>query len=95
MQAEPSRPPPVPPEPPEVAPQREHGIVGGGKLAPAEHAALIARLDSGHATKADWADYDRLLDAMLGQSVRGENQRQKRDLSGDTPCEQSLTKPEA
>jgi hypothetical protein len=67
MQEEPSRPPPVLTEPPAIAPQREHASGAGAKLAQVEHVALIARLDSGHATKADWAEYDRLLDAMLGQ----------------------------
>jgi hypothetical protein len=33
-------------------------------LSPEERAALIARLDT-HPTKADWALYDRELEAML------------------------------
>jgi hypothetical protein len=58
MQGEPSRPPPVPTEPPKVALQREHGI--------GDRVQLIARLDSGRATKADWEAYNQWLDAMLG-----------------------------
>jgi helix-turn-helix protein len=65
MQGKPPQPPPVTPETPAIAPQREHGSRAGAKLAPAERAALIARLDSGKATKADWKAYDRLLDACL------------------------------
>lgn len=57
MQEKPSRPPPVPPEPPKVAPGREQGNE--------DRAQLIARLDNGKA-KADWEQYDRWLDAMLG-----------------------------
>jgi hypothetical protein len=44
--------------------QRERGNTVPAQLSPAEHAALIARLDS-NPTRADWAAYDRLLDTML------------------------------
>jgi Helix-turn-helix domain len=47
--------PPVPPEQPAIAPQREHGGEGGVKLSPAERAAIVARMNAGTATKADWA----------------------------------------
>ena len=42
--------------------QEEHA--SAARLSPTEHAALIARLDS-NPTKADWAAYERDLDAML------------------------------
>jgi hypothetical protein len=50
----------------EVALQREHGSAERAQLSPAEHAALIARLDS-NPTAADWALYERDLDARLQQ----------------------------
>ena len=54
-------------EPPEqtetsvIAPQREHGAAGGAELAAAERVAMVARMDAGTATKADWAAYKDLL----------------------------------
>jgi hypothetical protein len=53
---------------PEVAPQREHGSEVRTRLAPAERAALIVRLDS-NPTRADWALYDRELKAILAASA--------------------------
>jgi hypothetical protein len=47
-----------------IALQGEPGNDGGTKLSAAERAALVARLDS-NPTKADWALYDRHLDALL------------------------------
>ena len=56
--------PPVPEEKPEAAPQQEHGSAVRTRLSPPEHAALLARLDS-NPTKADWALYERELEAVL------------------------------
>ena len=64
IQEEPSRLPLVPAEPPAIALRREHGIADGTRLSPAERAALIARLDR-NPTAADWALYDRDLDARI------------------------------
>jgi hypothetical protein len=55
MQEEPSQASLVPPEPPAIAPRREHGSRVGAKLSPAERAAIVARMDAGMATRADWA----------------------------------------
>jgi hypothetical protein len=48
----------------EDALQGEPGSGSRAKLLPAERTVLITRLDS-RPTKADWALYDRELDAML------------------------------
>jgi hypothetical protein len=69
MQGEPSQAPPVPPERPGIALQREHGSAVRTRLSPAEHAALIARLDT-NPTKADWALYACDLDTMLANRSR-------------------------
>jgi hypothetical protein len=53
----------------ESAPQRERGSGAGARLSSAERAALIARLD-GNPTRADWAAYDRELDALLASGSR-------------------------
>jgi hypothetical protein len=55
IQEAPSRGPPVPTDPPAIAPRREHGSGAGAKLAPAERAAIVGRMDAGLATPADWA----------------------------------------
>jgi hypothetical protein len=34
-------------------------------LTPAERAAIVARMDAGTATRADWAAYERDLEARL------------------------------
>jgi hypothetical protein len=48
----------------QVALQGERDIGAGARLSPAERAALVARLDT-NPTKADWAAYERLLEARL------------------------------
>ena len=55
IQGESPEAPPMPLDRPEDAPQREHGSVARAKLSPAERAAIVARMDAGTATKADWA----------------------------------------
>src|SRR5215469_2572855 len=62
MQETPSREPLMQAERPAIAPQREHGSVGGALLSDAERAALITRLDT-KPTKADWELWQRDLDA--------------------------------
>ena len=64
IQGELPRPPPVPMEGSAIAPRGEHGSGCGVLLSDAERAALITRLDSSP-TKADWALYDRELEARL------------------------------
>ena len=66
---EPSQAPPELPQPLVSAAESSTASPGGGKLSPVEHAALIARLDS-RGTKADWAAYDRELDALLASGSR-------------------------
>jgi hypothetical protein len=65
MQEEPPQPRPVQPDRPVIAPQREHGIVDGALLSQAELAALVARMDAGRATAADWRAWERDLAARL------------------------------
>jgi hypothetical protein len=67
IQDEASRLPLVPTEGSASAPQREHGIADRARLSPAERAALVGRMDMGTATKADWLDWERELDARLHQ----------------------------
>lgn len=57
MQGEPYQAAPVPAEPPEVALRREHGGEVRAKLSLAERAAIVARMDAGAATRADWATW--------------------------------------
>jgi hypothetical protein len=64
MQEEPPRPPPVPTDRLVIALRREHGSAVRASLSPPERAALIARLDA-KPTKADWALYERDLEARL------------------------------
>jgi hypothetical protein len=52
---EPPRGPPVPMSASAIAPRSEHGSAGGAKLSAAERAAIVARMDAGTATPADWA----------------------------------------
>jgi Helix-turn-helix domain len=61
---EPPRPPPVLPDRPAIALQREHGSEVRVSLSPQERAALIARLDT-KPTKADWAVFERDIEARL------------------------------
>jgi hypothetical protein len=61
---EPSRAPPVPLDRPVVALHREHGSAVRVSLSPPERATLIARLDT-KPTKADWALFERDLEARL------------------------------
>jgi hypothetical protein len=63
-QEAPPPPPSVPTEPPAIAPEGSTALLARTKLTPAERAALVARLDA-NPTRADWALYDRELDAML------------------------------
>jgi hypothetical protein len=63
--AETSQAPPVPTEKPEVAPRREHGSGARAKLAPAERAAIVGRMDAGTASRADWVAWERDLEARL------------------------------
>jgi hypothetical protein len=55
-------------EPPEAAPQQEHGGEVRARLPTGERAALLARLDT-NPIKADWALYDRELEAILAASA--------------------------
>jgi Helix-turn-helix domain len=55
IQVEPPQTPPVLPGPPAIAPQGEQASEGGAKLSPTERAAIVARMNAGTATKADWA----------------------------------------
>jgi hypothetical protein len=54
----------VPLERPAIARQHEHGIAAGAQLSPAEHAALIARLDT-KPTKDDWVRYNAWLESRI------------------------------
>jgi hypothetical protein len=54
MSEEPRRLPSEETEPP-LAPQWEHAAGGGARLSATERAAIVARMDAGTATKADWA----------------------------------------
>jgi hypothetical protein len=47
--------PPVPTERPAIAPRGEHDSGTGGRLSAEERAAIVARMDAGTATRADWA----------------------------------------
>ena len=60
MQEETSRIPPEQVEPP-LALQREHVAADGAMPSATERAAIVARMDAGTATKADWAAYKDLL----------------------------------
>ena len=64
MPVETSRAPPLPAEPPATALQREHAPAFEARLSDTECAALITRLDS-NPTKADWAAWERDLEARL------------------------------
>jgi|SRR6516225_735845 hypothetical protein len=55
---------PVPFDRPPIARQREHGSGAGANLSPAEHAALIARLDT-KPTKDDWVRYNAWLESRI------------------------------
>ena len=44
-----------------LAPQREHGNSVCAQLSPAERAAIVARMDAGVATRADWAAWTAAL----------------------------------
>jgi len=61
---EPPVPPPVPAEP-KIAAERSTAAADGAKLPVAERAAIVARMNAGVASKADWAAYERDLDARL------------------------------
>ena len=54
----------VPLERPAIARQHEHGSEARAKLSPAEHAALIARLDT-KPTKDDWVRYSAWLESRI------------------------------
>jgi hypothetical protein len=66
MQEEAPQAPPLPAEPPKVALQREQVAEYGDLLSDDERAALIARLDT-NPTKADWALWERELEARLSR----------------------------
>jgi hypothetical protein len=55
---------PVPLDRPAIARQHEHGSKAGAQLSPAEHAALIARLDT-KPTKDDWVRYSAWLESRI------------------------------
>jgi hypothetical protein len=54
----------VPLDRPVIARQCGHGIAAGAQLSPAEHAALIARLDT-KPTKDDWGRYNAWLESRI------------------------------
>jgi hypothetical protein len=55
----------VPAEPSEFALRREHAAPGDALLSDAERVAVVARQDAGTATAADWALYERDLEARM------------------------------
>jgi hypothetical protein len=66
MQERASPAPAVPPEP-LIAPQREHGSETGAMLSAEERAAIVARMDAGTATRADWVVWTAALPLPLRQ----------------------------
>jgi hypothetical protein len=64
MQEELPKAPPVPLDTPVIARQYEHRSEAGAQLSPAEHAALIARLDT-KPTLDDWVRYNAWLESRI------------------------------
>jgi hypothetical protein len=65
-----SRAPPEPVDRAADALRREHGTADAALLSQTELAALIARMDAGRATAADWRAWERDLAARLALPVR-------------------------